>query len=121
MECLVDTRCQVGESPVWDARQDRLFWVDVLAQAVFALDVGSGQIRRWTFDGPVGSLGLTRTGRLVIAIGLGVHLFDPGTEPGFNRSSQHLERGGCDDRSEAALGSVRERRVDLAWSALCCA
>src|SRR3954468_25030744 len=80
MECLVDTRCQVGESPVWDARQDRLFWVDVLAQAVFALDVGSGQLRRWTFDGPVGSFGLTRTGRLVIAIGLGIHLFDPHTE-----------------------------------------
>src|SRR3954471_9290163 len=31
-------------------------------------------------EGPVGSLGRTRTGRLVISIGLGVHLFDPGTE-----------------------------------------
>jgi len=80
MECVVDARCQVGESPVWDAHQGRLFWVDVLAQMVFALDTGSGQLRRWTFDGPVGSLGLTRTGRLVISIGLGVHLFDPGTE-----------------------------------------
>ncbi len=80
MECLVDARCQVGESPVWDARQNRLFWVDVLARTVFALDVASGQLRRWTFDGPVGSLGLTRTGRLVVAIGLAVHLFDPRTE-----------------------------------------
>jgi hypothetical protein len=32
----------------------------------------------------------------------------------------HLERGGCDDCSEAAFGSVRARRVALAWSALCC-
>src|SRR4051812_47013300 len=80
MECLVDTRCQVGESPVWDAQQRRLFWADVLARTVFALDIGSGQLRRWTFDAPVGSLGLTRTGRLLIAIGLGVHLFDLRTE-----------------------------------------
>jgi sugar lactone lactonase YvrE len=80
MECLVDARCQVGESPVWDAQQGRLFWVDVLARTVFALDTGSGQLRRWTFEGPVGSLGLTRTGRLVVAIGLGIYLFDLRTE-----------------------------------------
>src|SRR4051794_4337170 len=32
---------------------------------------------------------------------------------GFKWSSQHLERGGCDDRSEAAFGSVRARRLAL--------
>src|SRR4051794_14761105 len=41
--------------------------------------------------------------------------------PEFKRSSQHLERGGCDDCSEAAFGSVLARRLALAWSALCCA
>src|SRR4051794_33404119 len=41
--------------------------------------------------------------------------------PGFKWSSQHLERGGCDDCSEAAFGSVWAKRVALAWSALCCA
>jgi putative transposase len=50
-----------------------------------------------------------------------VHHSDRGVQPGFKWSSQHLERGGCDDRSEAAFGSVRARRVALAWSALCCA
>jgi transposase InsO family protein len=46
---------------------------------------------------------------------------DRGVQPGFKWSSQHLERGGCDGRSEAAFGSVWARRVALAWSALCCA
>jgi hypothetical protein len=41
--------------------------------------------------------------------------------PEFKWSSQHLERGGCDDCSEAAFGSVWARRVALAWSAFCCA
>src|SRR4051812_71643 len=44
-----------------------------------------------------------------------------GLMPGFKWSSQHLERGGCDDCSEAAFGSVRARRVAPARSALCCA
>src|SRR3954453_5106231 len=42
-------------------------------------------------------------------------------EPGFKGSSQPLERGGCDDRLEAAFGSVRARRLALAGSAFCCA
>jgi hypothetical protein len=46
---------------------------------------------------------------------------DRDAQPGFKWSSQHLERGGCDDGSEAAFGSVWARRVALAWSALCCA
>jgi putative transposase len=50
-----------------------------------------------------------------------IHHSDRGTQPGFKWSSQHLERGGCDGRSEAAFGSVRARRVALAWSAFCCA
>src|SRR3954467_5239901 len=41
--------------------------------------------------------------------------------PGFKGSSQHLERRGCDDRLEAAFGSVRARRLALAGSAFCCA
>src|SRR3954466_3126151 len=47
-----------------------------------------------------------------------VHHSDRGVHPGFNRSSQHLERGGCDDCSEAAFGSVWARRVAVAWPAL---
>src|SRR3954469_1695723 len=41
-----------------------------------------------------------------------------GVLPEFKWSSQHLERGGCDGHghSEAAFGSVRARRVALAWS-----
>ena len=50
-----------------------------------------------------------------------VHHSDRGMQGAFKWSSQHLERGGCDDRSEAAFGSVRARRVALPRSALCCA
>jgi hypothetical protein len=55
------------------------------------------------------------------AVALAITLTACGALPGFKWSSQHLERGGCDDGSEAAFGSVRARRVALAWSALCCA
>src|SRR5689334_19670030 len=50
-----------------------------------------------------------------------IHRFNRAQLPGFKWSSQHLERGGCDDCSEAAFGSVWARRVALAGSALGCA
>jgi hypothetical protein len=36
----------------------------------------------------------------------------------FKRSSQHLDKGSCDEHSEAAFGSVRARRVAVARPAL---
>src|SRR4051812_21652138 len=50
-----------------------------------------------------------------------VHLTETCEGFGLKRWSQRLERGGCGGHSEAAFGSVRARRLALAWSALCCA
>jgi putative transposase len=47
-----------------------------------------------------------------------LHHSDRGVQGGFKRSSQHLERGGCDGRSKAAFRSVGPRHVALAGSAL---
>src|SRR4051794_1571108 len=48
-----------------------------------------------------------------------IHHSDRGVQPGFKWSSQHLERGGCDEQVEVAFGSVRARRLALAGPALC--
>lgn len=78
--CLVDARFRVGESPLWDGRHGRLLWADVPAGTVHELELGTGRRRHWTFGGPVGSFGLARSGRLVLAVGSSVHLFDPRSE-----------------------------------------
>ncbi|KJB90619.1 hypothetical protein N826_36940 [Skermanella aerolata KACC 11604] len=43
---------------------------------------------------------------------------DQGSQGGFKRSSQHFDRGGCDEEAEAAFGSVRARCSSVARSAL---
>ncbi|TDX70383.1 sugar lactone lactonase YvrE [Neorhizobium sp. R1-B] len=73
------TACQnrVGESPVWDADRSTLFWTDVHAQLVYALQTSSGEIRHWSLPARIGSFGLTDDDRLIVALTTGVHLFDP--------------------------------------------
>jgi sugar lactone lactonase YvrE len=67
-DVAVPAQCQLGEGPVWDADQGRLWWVDILAGHVHAVDPGTGA-RTWFDAGdPVGAVGLTRSGRLVLAL-----------------------------------------------------
>jgi sugar lactone lactonase YvrE len=72
-------RFGVGESPVWDAERQSLFWCDIPAGVIHELGVVSGNRRQWTFDEPVPSLGLAQDGRLVVALRQDVVLFDPET------------------------------------------
>ena len=34
VECVLDVRDTVGESPVWSAREGTLYWVDILAAKI---------------------------------------------------------------------------------------
>lgn len=53
---LHEGRDQLGESPVWDERHGTLFRVDAVEGAVLALDVSTGQERRFDLGCHVGSL-----------------------------------------------------------------
>ena len=43
-----------------------------------------------------------------------VHHSDRGSQGGFNRSSQRLDKGGCDDYSKTALRSIWAEQVAFA-------
>lgn len=73
-------RNRLGESPVWDARSGRLLWCDILAGEILSADENGGDLRAWSFPGKVASFGLCESGRWVVALAHGVHLFDPETE-----------------------------------------
>jgi putative transposase len=48
-----------------------------------------------------------------------IHHSDRGSQGGFKWSSQHSERGGCDEHSEAAVGSVWAGVTCVAWATAC--
>jgi sugar lactone lactonase YvrE len=76
IKCLVDSRCRLAESPVWDRQNERLYWCDILAGTLHAIDLLSGRRRCWRFEGHIGSFGLARSGRLILAISDTIYLFD---------------------------------------------
>jgi sugar lactone lactonase YvrE len=78
-ELVWDSRCGVAESPVWDAANRSLLFCDIVGCRINALAIDSGTRDTWELPEVVGSFGLCRSGRLVVALRHRVVLFDRGT------------------------------------------
>jgi sugar lactone lactonase YvrE len=76
-ELAWDARCSVAESPVWDAANRRVLFCDIEGKRINAFSVDTGARQSWDFPDVVGSFGLCRSGRLVVAQRHHVVLFDP--------------------------------------------
>jgi len=42
MECIADVKAVLGEGPIWDAREQALYWVDIPERRVFRWSEGEG-------------------------------------------------------------------------------
>jgi sugar lactone lactonase YvrE len=67
-ELVVPAQCELAEGPVWDAARGLLRWVDLLPGQVHALDPATGAHTWFDAGEPVGTVGLTRDGGLVLAL-----------------------------------------------------
>ena len=78
---LLDQVFRVGESPLWDDRRERLFFVDIDAGEIHHISAEGSSHRMWYAPPPdrPTALGLTTTGRLVVALTRSVVLLDPDT------------------------------------------
>lgn len=72
-----DTRCETGESCVWDAAAGRLWFCDIPQGRLYALHTASGQRNQYQLPEPVGSFGLCKGGELLVALRHRLVLFNP--------------------------------------------
>jgi len=76
-EVAFPAQCELAEGPVWDEARGLLRWVDILPGHVHALDPVSGAHTSFEAGDPVGTVGLTRGGGLVLALAGGFALSGP--------------------------------------------
>ena len=115
---LIDFPLQGGESPVWDAESAALWFVDMSAPELLRLDIGSGAVKRWTMPATIGSLGLCRDGRVLVALRSGVHFFEPSSgklgliaHPEEGKPTLRLNDGKVAPDGRFWFGSMDERPV----------
>ena len=67
--CVLPAGAQLGECPLWDPVDARLYWVDIDGQAIHRYDPATGDDERRSTPGRPGALALTATpGRLLVAL-----------------------------------------------------
>jgi L-arabinonolactonase len=66
---------QLGEGPLWDVGEQRLYWIDSYGPAIHRLEP-SGVKKTWTLPEPIGSFALRRNGGAVLALRSGFFTFD---------------------------------------------
>lgn len=76
---LGEHRSRLGESPLWDHRNNCIWWVDAIAQKIHAADIGGALLTEIATPQPVGSVGLAKNG-LIVALADGFYLYDTARE-----------------------------------------
>lgn len=66
----------LGESPVWDAQNDCLYWVDSVSRKIHRYDLRREHFQEWSLPSMVGSVGLSQGNRLVVGLKDGIYEFD---------------------------------------------
>ncbi len=116
-EAIGTAACRLGESPVWDARERVLWWVDVLTPSLWSYDPATGETEAHPIRARrLGSLALRAAGGLLLACDDGLHAYDPTTgeqtwlidpEPGVE--GHRKNDGRADWAGNFWIGTLRER------------
>ena len=115
-ELAWDARCSVAESPVWDAAHRRVLFCDIQGGRIHSLNVDTGVRDTHDLHETVGSFGLCRSGRWIVALRDRVVLYDPQirkveefTAPIAEPSSNRLNDGKVGPDGAFWVGSMDER------------
>ncbi len=72
-------QCIVGESPRWDARRNRLVYVDIFGRSLNSYNPVSGDHQTWPVDELIGGWIPTTSGAYLLGTQSGLHLLSPET------------------------------------------
>ncbi|MBS7807853.1 SMP-30/gluconolactonase/LRE family protein [Variovorax sp. PCZ-1] len=75
-ELLVDAKNAVGESPLWHATEQALYWVDIPAKALHQLKPGLG-VKTWHASEMIGCIAMHASGGFIAGMESGVFHLQP--------------------------------------------
>src|SRR6202795_85990 len=121
IECVLQCANHLGEGPVWDAEEGRLYWVDgtgrrVGKPSIWRLDPRSAKVDNWTLDRDVGALALSKRGGAVLALDDGFYFFDFKSGKletislvDADQARTRLNAGKCDRRGRFFAGGMDDK------------
>ncbi|MBB4362587.1 sugar lactone lactonase YvrE [Bradyrhizobium sp. CIR18] len=113
------TKDQLGESPVWDERRKRFFWIDALAGLIRMRDPATGLADAFSVPAPIGSMALRDDGGAVLAMRHGFAGYDfdkrtliEGPSIGLDHPKLRLNDGKADPHGRFLAGTMHSDRAE---------
>jgi len=105
------------ECPLWCPREHVLWFVDIVAPALYRHDPATGAVRRYVMPADIGSFALAKDGGLIVALRTGIHRFDPASgrlallaAADYDQKTIRFNDGRCDRQGRFFVGSMYEPR-----------
>ncbi|WP_144957869.1 SMP-30/gluconolactonase/LRE family protein [Pseudomonas oryzihabitans] len=77
IEIVADLKTTLGEGPLWDVEQQRLYWLDSFDGRILRCTADGRELRAWDVGQKIGSMALRREGdRALVALQGGIHDLD---------------------------------------------
>ena len=76
VDVLFDLRTEIGEGPLWDVKEQRLYWIDSTAAEISSCRADGSDIRRYFVPRHIGSMALRERGGAVVSLANGLHFYD---------------------------------------------
>ena len=76
IELLTESRDELGEGPLWDVDEQRLYWIDSHGKAIHRVDARGQDRRDWQVPEHIGSMCLRERGGAVVSLRTGFHFLD---------------------------------------------
>ena len=115
VDIAVHAPARLGEGPVWDMEDARLWWVDIKGGLIHCFDPASGDNGAFDFGEPVGCVARRDKGGLIVAAASGFYLFDPETgnrmalvDPEADLPGNRFNDGGCDPAGRFWAGTMHD-------------
>jgi len=114
---VYDQPMRLGESPLWNARDSALYWVDISAMQVHRLKVIGGEHMMWQLSSEPGCIGYYGNNGLIIAMRTGfAHLNTENgeithiTDAPYDTTTERFNDGKCDAAGRFWVGTIYEPR-----------
>jgi L-arabinonolactonase len=113
IEVLIDVKTILGEGPLWDVDEQRLYFIDSFGCNVFRCTAQGGEVRAWDVPEKIGSMALREQGGAVLSLANGFHFLDFKTgetqlivDPEPDKPKNRINDGKVDKRGRFVAGSM---------------
>jgi L-arabinonolactonase len=147
IECVLECSNYLGESPIWDVAEGRLYWVDgtgrrVNKPSIWRMDPKTQKVESWSLNRDIGAMVLRRSGGAILALDDGFYTYEFNTQkldliekidadqPRTRLNDGKVDRrgrffaGGMDDKEDLAICGLwrldPDMKVSLAYRGIIC-